>query len=513
VTQNVVFLSRVTAEFGHYDEYFKDNLQLVALKTPSQIDYYDQGFATLDKLWSALKRVEAIVHIVGKLPGAFPRASMVKEFIQSTPGLGQWLNKNSLNPDRWSYTQWEAWLGKFLSYKGKKVRLFLCTLQLKDGEEFCSEIATHLSVLRANNVYPNALVNFASREDLLTKLKHLEGFLDLLLNPQSKTKPPPSPPLPWFWHVSNPEMPAPAPIPISLAMWVGVDRSTQIVLCTGVAPRSVLKEMRKVENSLSKYDPDGHYDNRIWFMRERWDESSQSVGIILDWRKNSPERKDQIESELEPLLKARNLALVIVLPAECAEAWQIASVIRSLKKVQKHAIPVSLLSAKVPTLDTADLTTITAISALDALVPANQPRAQSNFAEIECWLNGGSNSAFCRNATLQQLRLTVLAGRFGKVGGAAISEAQKRRIRALIKSATQSGAVPFVLHALVFHPSVLKMLLLSEMKVRAVLGLIRNEEAKAPLVPWNALPVKAWRHERRIVIAPVPQAKLKNTPQ
>lgn len=175
-----VFLSRATGEFGHFDAGLGAMLAALpstSLKTPSDIQGYESGYATLDKLWDFVKNADAIVHLVGKEVGHFPPNSMFEEFLQRQPELRSWLSENKLPYQNWSYTQWEVFLGKFRQHQtgGRHPRLFICghdARELKNPLEqqhstvaYSGPVAEHLKTLRTLNIHENIV--FRTESDLL----------------------------------------------------------------------------------------------------------------------------------------------------------------------------------------------------------------------------------------------------------------------------------------------------------------------------------------------------------
>ena len=178
-----VFFSRVSDEFGTFDVGLRSKLSELhntSLKTPSDIEGYESGYATLDKLWDFVRNADAIIHLVGNELGYRAPELMADEFLQRKPELRSWLVEKNLPYQSWSYTQWEVFLGKFRQHQtgDKYPRLFICghdANKLKNPLEqgrsavvHSRPAAEHLKTLRSLNIHDN--IRFCTDSDLLTNL-------------------------------------------------------------------------------------------------------------------------------------------------------------------------------------------------------------------------------------------------------------------------------------------------------------------------------------------------------
>lgn len=161
-----VFFSRVTEEFGSYDQAMSNMLRSVpggVVKTPSDIADYASGSGTLEKLWEFVRLSDAVVHLVGRQQGAKPRHSALMSFLASQPELRGWLEQENLHFEDWSYTQWEGVFSAFQRSKFATPNLvFVCLAHGVDAERLTARgidagLATaidHLAAMRTLGTYP-----------------------------------------------------------------------------------------------------------------------------------------------------------------------------------------------------------------------------------------------------------------------------------------------------------------------------------------------------------------------
>ena len=179
----VVFLSRVSDEFGHLDEEFRRTLATLpgtSLKTPSDIQGYESGLATLDKLWDHLKHADAVIHLAGEGLGSCAQESMVQEFLDRQPEFKLWVESNKLACQEWTYTQWEVYLAKYFLNRSKNEapRIFVCQYEKPELQNPLEDeshpsgasgpVSNHLVMLSKLNIHPN--IRFHSPPDLIAKL-------------------------------------------------------------------------------------------------------------------------------------------------------------------------------------------------------------------------------------------------------------------------------------------------------------------------------------------------------
>jgi hypothetical protein len=114
-----LFLSCVSDEFGAEREALRHELTGLTVDVAIQEDFVSLGVDTLSKLDAYVQTCDVVVHLVGDMPGAGPRAPSVAGLLERHPDLPTKLPP--LAPlidagDLISYTQWEAWLA---IYHGK----------------------------------------------------------------------------------------------------------------------------------------------------------------------------------------------------------------------------------------------------------------------------------------------------------------------------------------------------------------------------------------------------------
>ena len=91
-----VFISTVSDEFCSYRDQLKDDLERHNVHVKTQENFKDLGDATLDKLDVYIAQCDAVVHLVGDMPG-------------SAPGHQGWLVMvvdHQLGPDAFSHECW-----------------------------------------------------------------------------------------------------------------------------------------------------------------------------------------------------------------------------------------------------------------------------------------------------------------------------------------------------------------------------------------------------------------------
>ncbi|WP_395795479.1 ATP-binding protein [Aquimonas sp.] len=183
----ITFLSRVSSEFGHLDEVLRSQLAPLpsaVIKTPTDLEGYDAGLTTLDKLWDFIKNADAVIHVVGVELGSQPPQSMIDELLARHAELKAWLNQKSLACAGWTYTQWEVFLALFRRHQcgGGRPLIFVVAQEVSDppdpilpGSERempASPSQGHLDTLVGLNVHAN--ISFRNDGELLTSLMRSE---------------------------------------------------------------------------------------------------------------------------------------------------------------------------------------------------------------------------------------------------------------------------------------------------------------------------------------------------
>jgi hypothetical protein len=185
----ITFLSRVSSEFGHLDEVLRSQLAPLpsaVIKTPTDLEGYDAGLTTLDKLWDFIKNADAVIHVVGVELGSKPPQSMIDELLARHAELKAWLSQKSLASAGWTYTQWEVFLALFRRHQcgGGRPLIFVATQEVSDppdprppGSERempASPSLRHLDTLVGLDV--NANIRFRIDAELLTNLMTKSEF-------------------------------------------------------------------------------------------------------------------------------------------------------------------------------------------------------------------------------------------------------------------------------------------------------------------------------------------------
>jgi tetratricopeptide (TPR) repeat protein len=112
-----LFLSCVSSEFAAHRKLLGDDLKRPDLDVAVQEQFVVSGGSTLEKLDDYIRSCDAVVHLIGKAPGAVPEEQAVAalrrrydDLAARLPPLGAGLARPQ--PD-FSYTQWEAYLALY----------------------------------------------------------------------------------------------------------------------------------------------------------------------------------------------------------------------------------------------------------------------------------------------------------------------------------------------------------------------------------------------------------------
>lgn len=161
-----IFLSAVTDEFGRHRESLRRDLDRPDVTVKIQEDFIASGVETLAKLDDYIRQCDAVIHLVGDMPGAPAHARSVRwlaarypDFGRRLPVLVPFLAEDGASL---SYTQWEAWLAL---YHGKPLVIAVPEGGLQDGSAAQRE---HLSRLAGIERYPE--VRFASADRLAVEV-------------------------------------------------------------------------------------------------------------------------------------------------------------------------------------------------------------------------------------------------------------------------------------------------------------------------------------------------------
>lgn len=106
-----LFLSCVSQEFRSYRDVLAANLAQPGVELQRQEDFINAGRTTLEKLDDYIRTCDAVIHLVGDSPGAYPEPAESAALLAQRPGLAEQHKLDLLlSPPGLSYTQWEAWL-------------------------------------------------------------------------------------------------------------------------------------------------------------------------------------------------------------------------------------------------------------------------------------------------------------------------------------------------------------------------------------------------------------------
>jgi hypothetical protein len=170
MSQQIIFVSAVTDEFGDYRKRLCAELiaQHVIVRTQEHLPV--TGEDTLGKIDSQIADCNAVIHLVGEMPGA-PALHLeglkrkYPEFAERLPALAPSINTGS---PALSYTQWEAYLAL---YHGIKLFIATPTPDAARDATFRREAklqqaqADHLVRLRALGRHPE--ISFANADQLM----------------------------------------------------------------------------------------------------------------------------------------------------------------------------------------------------------------------------------------------------------------------------------------------------------------------------------------------------------
>ena len=115
MAQVTLFISTVSAEFGHHRDTLRQRLTGPHVSVKIQEDFIGLGDQTLGELETYVKACDFVVHLIGEESGSRPAASSVAALRQRNAARlaeGDWLAAflNSADAETLSYTQWEAYL-------------------------------------------------------------------------------------------------------------------------------------------------------------------------------------------------------------------------------------------------------------------------------------------------------------------------------------------------------------------------------------------------------------------
>ena len=195
-----LFLSCVSDEFGAYRETLRHALTRPNVEIKIQEDFQALGGDTLAMLEAYVETCNVVVHFIGEMAGAAPKATSVDDLLRRRPDLATRLADKGMGREalgELTYTQWEAWLAIGFNQNGAKKNLVIVapaaglkrrgrTFRPTDASRAAQ--AEHLRRLRAINLYPGP--PFTSANDLKAQVL-ASAVLDALIlaGTPPKTKP------------------------------------------------------------------------------------------------------------------------------------------------------------------------------------------------------------------------------------------------------------------------------------------------------------------------------------
>lgn len=180
-----LFISAVTSEFGNCRPYLREVLTRPNVAVKIQDEFKASGKGTLDKLNRYIAKCDAVVHLVGEMTGALAPAVAVQEIRESCPDLATRfpeLKSVFEGVELCSYTQWEAYLGR---YHDKELVIARPSMGFPRDARFATTEEqrrlqhAHVERLKSMGKYPE--IEFGTLDKLAAELL-ASSILDLLVN-------------------------------------------------------------------------------------------------------------------------------------------------------------------------------------------------------------------------------------------------------------------------------------------------------------------------------------------
>lgn len=180
-----LFLSCVSAEFGHYRDALRHALTLPNVEVKIQEDFKGSGRDTLRTVADYVESCETVVHFFGDMNGSTPEPSNVDDLLVRHPELESRLAAKGLGREvlkTLTYTQWEAWLAVGFD---KDLVIVAPSAAVPHSPEYDPTVATrasqaeHLRWLRAIDRHPEK-DPFTSADNLIAHI-FLSAFRKALI--------------------------------------------------------------------------------------------------------------------------------------------------------------------------------------------------------------------------------------------------------------------------------------------------------------------------------------------
>ena len=302
--------------------------------------------------------------------------------------------------------------------------------------------------------------------------------------------------------------------PITIDAAIGLDRGRQVAFCRGLDALVVLAELSALEYEIAAHCKQHNILARTWRLLETPCTPSPSANIV--WQADKTMGRDVIEgliaSHFEDWGGTHGVSAVVVLPTEDeTEFVRISAILAKALIERLRSVCVACFLPWDPDVAWRQLSDLqkakfNEIRAADHMVAAGdifgqiENRASRRATTLRQWLRGDmSNSAFVGEAEEEDVRLAILAGRFGDPRSLPLKTHQDRAC-ALVSAATDKHLLRVALPSLPSSPALLRSLNDAPVSLRAILGFVSQLEASAKPPPWVFEPIRDRRHGRPFLV-------------
>jgi hypothetical protein len=351
--------------------------------------------------------------------------------------------------------------------------------------------------------------------------------------PQQQIELPPQSPVPWLYRpeaFASSDKPDPArplgPVwPVSWSATVGLDRSPQVTICSGVGGAALLADLKRVEAVLASKDTADRFARRAWSLATGFLEESDTEAVVKQIQPNELRRisKDVlvgvVQRHFERHGGSLGASIVLALPSEeVGSAGEVAEILERGSIQVDYGVGIDVLERPTGVWDGEGMRSLDAslfriICDFDKAGTLDRSEELLNGTKtirsqrLIGWLRGEiSDDEYLSAVHVRDLRIAVLAGRFGKSGHRPTPNAIRRSL-ALVRAASVNPSLLFALGSLSTEPALVALLLDAPVVVRAVAGLVTPAESSAKPTPWFRSPVDSWRHRRALKSQLVPEEK------